>query len=379
MTDSHHTDCSGLVSRTDFASYISAIRNATGNNFTRVEDCKADVCNALWGSGNADISGIGMIIGYILSNVLGFGFAFFLFMPHWTTTKAGLSNRYQSIARRGLSVFFDNAIFFTFAIQTAAIVVLARLNFGVTASGLGDSTVKITWAISLLTMLPPMYSIYIPTLFHPADEEISTDKRSIEKSKEPLRFFLFVICWLLSVYAFLSRMITSFGPSKIGDNKDSVIALDDWAKIEAACYANVRIRSNTEERAIEVFGVAGSLFISLLVVLKLIWLASQRQHADSKLVKAIQHRIQQTKRLRKPFWLPVVLLLVLPLLAISQIWTILRLQQLQSHMASLAGNSDTDGQWTFGQVVAVILFMPVLVECWFQWRYGEQQHVKTQA
>lgn len=49
---------SSLASRTDFAGYMATIRNVTGNNFTFVDQCHAEVCNALWGSGNPDISGI---------------------------------------------------------------------------------------------------------------------------------------------------------------------------------------------------------------------------------------------------------------------------------------------------------------------------------
>jgi hypothetical protein len=40
-------------------------------------------------------------------------------------------------------------------------------------------------------------------------------------------------------------------------------------------------------------------------------------------------------------------------------------------MTAAAGNSFADGQWTFGQVVAVTVFVPVLVEAWFL--FGEQQ------
>lgn len=53
-------NCSLLVSRTDFASYVQELNATTGFNVTLLEACQSDICNALWGDGNADISGIGV-------------------------------------------------------------------------------------------------------------------------------------------------------------------------------------------------------------------------------------------------------------------------------------------------------------------------------
>lgn len=195
----------------------------------------------------------------------------------------------------------------------------------------------------------------------------SSATKSLEISREKLRLSLFVLCWLLSVYPFLSRMITNFGASKIGEGEESVILFADWDIIQAACYTNVDRLSSAEEFAIKVLGVAGSIFLPLIVVLKLIWLAVQRQHTETKLVRTVSVRLQRMAG----FW-TVFLLVVLPLIAITQAWTVLRLQWLQARMADVVGNADTDGQWTFGQVVSVTLFAPVFVECWFHWRFEGQ-------
>jgi hypothetical protein len=45
--------------------------------------------------------------------------------------------------RSAAGTFFDNAIFFTFAIQIASIVTLARANFGIGTEGIGATTMKI--------------------------------------------------------------------------------------------------------------------------------------------------------------------------------------------------------------------------------------------
>ena len=60
MANTTLISCSNLASRTDFSSYVAAVRSTTGNDISLVSVCRTEVCNALWGSGNPDISGIGV-------------------------------------------------------------------------------------------------------------------------------------------------------------------------------------------------------------------------------------------------------------------------------------------------------------------------------
>lgn len=61
MANHSNVDCSALALRKDFPSYIVGLRNATNGNFSLLSDkCQTEVCNALWGSGNPDISGVGV-------------------------------------------------------------------------------------------------------------------------------------------------------------------------------------------------------------------------------------------------------------------------------------------------------------------------------
>ena len=170
MANRTFISCGSLDSRTSFPNYIAKIRNATADNFTLVSQCKAEICNALWGSGNPDISGVGvrnassyngrdaadedmkMIVGYIIENIVGLIFVSLLYIIHLRmndereTAYPKLLARYNSVIRRGCSSFYDCAVFFTFSIQLACIVVLTRVDFGTNTSGMGDSTAKITWA-----------------------------------------------------------------------------------------------------------------------------------------------------------------------------------------------------------------------------------------
>lgn len=385
-------NCEYLASRTSFPNYIASIRNATADNFTLVGQCKAEICNALWGSGNPDISGIGvrngsfyngrdvadedmkMIVGYTVENVLGFILVSLLYIFLLRTNneqKPALPeslDRHISVVRRGCSSFYDCAVFFTFSIQLACIVVLTRVDFGINANGMGDSTAKITWAVSLLTILPPMYVAFNPGLLREPQPDHAGALAGEKKKdrKEQLRFVLFALCWLLFIYPFLSRMMETFGPSAI--NKGQVVSANEWDSIETLCTAGVDSISTREILAMDFFSVAGSVFVCLMTLTKIIWLAVQRHHKDSRLVQRIliefsKHRTQ----LRR---VPVIALFVaMPIIAVSQLWTIFRLRSFQRQMARNAGNYDADGQWTFGQIAAVTIFVPVGVECCFAWLY----------
>jgi hypothetical protein len=63
MNSSNQTysgNCSLLVWRTNFATYVQELNNITNFSLPLLEACQSDICNALWGDGNADISGIGV-------------------------------------------------------------------------------------------------------------------------------------------------------------------------------------------------------------------------------------------------------------------------------------------------------------------------------
>lgn len=59
-----NVNCTALATRSSFPVYIQALRDQSTNNFTLLSVCKPEVCNALWGTGNADISGIGVRLSY---------------------------------------------------------------------------------------------------------------------------------------------------------------------------------------------------------------------------------------------------------------------------------------------------------------------------
>jgi hypothetical protein len=53
-------DCEALETRNAFKNYIQTLENATHGNFSQARACRLEVCSALYGAGNPDISGIGV-------------------------------------------------------------------------------------------------------------------------------------------------------------------------------------------------------------------------------------------------------------------------------------------------------------------------------
>lgn len=305
-----------------------------------------------------------MIVGYIFENVLGFVLAFSLWLLRKRAgSDSSLVERCTRVAARGCGYFYETAIFFTFSIQLASIVMLARLDFGISASGMGDSTAKITWAVSLLTMLPLIYVIYLPGLLQDRQVGVNQDskRQAAQKAREKLRFLLFIVCWLLSVYPFLSRMISTFGPSSTSSGSSIMV----WDILQTMCIGNPYRVTNEETLAMNLFAVIGSLFVSLCAVIKLVFHALQRHNPHSTLPKFVRQLYFKVGTPGVP--LSSALFLILPGIGITQVWTVLRLRQFQQQVSASSQNLDLDGEWTFGQVAATTVFVPVLIECCFVW------------
>ena len=313
-----------------------------------------------------------MIAGYIIENALGLILVLSLFLlrrripEHQQVSSAAPLGRHMAVAIRGCDSFHDCAVFFTFSIQLACIVVLARLDFGISAIGMGDSTAKITWAISLLTMLPITYVAFNPGLLRCQSAETPSRNQKSKDRKADLRFLLFALCLLLFIYPFLSRMMETFGPSMIGGN-NKIISTKEWDVIQSMCLANVDPITSNEVVAMDVFSVAGSLFVCSLGLGKVIWLAIKKHHGESRFVQYFHNKNSKWMHSTQ---LALALFVPVPLIAVSQLWTVFRLRRFQEQVSANSGNVDLDAQWTFGQIVAVTIFVPVLVECWFTWLCG---------
>src|SRR5579871_130968 len=292
-----------------------------------------------------------MVIGYYLENILAFLLTVISIGLQQPPTSTASVSKWTSVVMHIYETFFTCAAFLTFSLQIASIVVLSWVDYGISATNMGGLTLEITWAVSLLSLFPLMYGIYFPDLFMSRPKQ----NEKTERARDSLRFIIFIICWLPSLYTFITSSMHTFGKSQIGNHPGAVISNEDWATLENMCWSGIQQLSTAENTAMTIFRMISWIVVNLLALGKLIHAGLKKHHDESGITQVADEIGSQLRRWH-------ALLFILPVLSITQFWTFQRLQQLQFDMSSATGNSDMDRQWTFGQVVAVTAFTPVLVE-----------------
>ena len=296
-----------------------------------------------------------MVIGYYLENILAFLLTIILIGLRRGTSTTSVS-RWTTVLTHTYESFFTCAAFLTFSLQVASIVVLSWVDYGSSATSMGSLTLEITWAISVISLFPLVYGVFFPDLFRsPSEQDVEK-----ERVRNSFRFAIFVICWLPSIYTFITSSLHTFGESQIGNHAGAVISDEDWAILENMCWSGIQPLSTAETTAMTTLRMVNWIVLNLLVLGKLVYVGLQKHHD-----KSCAHQIGRQFRSS--------LLFILPVLTITQFWTFQRLRQLQFAMSNATGNNDMDGQWTFGQVVAVTAFTPVLVDAIF-WSRMESQY-----
>jgi hypothetical protein len=296
-----------------------------------------------------------MVVGYFFEAVLGLIFAIGLSGKGPLLAKKPLTRNTKLLAT-GCKTFFDCAVFFVASIEIACLIVLERKNSGISANALGGLTVQITWAVALLCLLPLLYPMVI--------------LEYVEKGRSNYRFFLFCGCWILFFYTFVSQMIGNFGQSQVGQGagpgRTTIITTEEMDVLTSLCLSGVKVLTNTEQKILSGFGAAGSIVISLYGLLYLLWFIIQRQ--SRRQAKWVCTKAQSIPaRYRSSTFLIRSAVVLVPILTIPQFWALMRLRGIQKALANSTSNSYTDNQWTFGQVVAVIIFAPVFTEVGYLW------------
>jgi hypothetical protein len=262
----------------------------------------------------------------------------------------------------------------TFSIQIAAIITLAEANFGINTNGMAAYTMQITWSVSILTLFPLTYVVFMkdilgdPKTSTAGSQSATSNPHDMEeKGREFLRIFLFLVCLLLSIYPFLGSMISMYGPSGIGNTSGSVISVSNWLIIQNICFEGVSFITARENSAMQVFLTLSWVIIYSFTVGKLLVDIASRTNPNpnleclGRLKEFIPDLIRPLRGIPWDCW-PLILI---PLLCISQFWTYLRLHQAQKQIAESSQNPFLDNQWSFGQIVAITVFTPVIIECLF--------------
>ena len=239
--------------------------------------------------------------------------------------------------------YSDAAILFSFSIQLAAVILLAQKDYGISANDFGMFTVEVTWAAAVLSMLPLILILFIDT----TDDQLEVRK------------ILISISWVLFLYTFLARMIANFGTAtQIGTSPNKLITPAQWSNIQTLCFNGPAGLSPSETTAYDVFAVTSSLLVCIAILAKLAWDVIDRQ--SERLAPRLRSHFK-SDFLSQRAW-KVILVANVGLWGIPQVWGIFRFRQLQLALSNAVGVQDQDSSWSFGQIIAVVVFAPVFVE-----------------
>ncbi|CAM1509100.1 Fc.00g028390.m01.CDS01 [Cosmosporella sp. VM-42] len=353
-------DCSALKKLSDFKDYIDALKEETDFEISNLQACKVEICTAVYGTGNPDISGIGVTTGYIFEIALG------LFLAVAFIIFKSLSGHHVEKARQifacGLAVFYESAAYFTIAIQLATIAVLVEKDFGISTSDFGALETQITQVVSIICMLPLLPPV---ALLEGVDGE----------ERHNARLLLLTLTVALSFYPFLSRCIHAFEKPPIGNGGDAKVSTEDWSKVEKVCFGDELngLRNSGTYKATKGLQLATSLLIYLFAL----WLLSgiMNQHypppGTSQKQGWLQRLVYRRRRVSERFGgfggIPLVAMLGL---AVPLLWVIFQFRDVQKALAQNLQQSYLGNTWGFGQIVSVVIFVPVAVEMGYRWRFG---------
>ncbi|KAK2780418.1 hypothetical protein CKAH01_00362 [Colletotrichum kahawae] len=372
-------DCSSLETLEGFDDYLRKLRAATQYNESLLEECGKEICGAIWGQSNPDISGIGVSIGYAIGLALGLIFAaVFLGIRQRKGSSWEFS---QLVCLAGFEAFFSSAIYFGIALEIASIYTLVNKDFGISTAGLGASEAEIVMAVSVVCILPLLYPIaLLPTrLHHPESERQKPPKsgNDVSVKQDNCRLMLFSLLCILFFYPFLSQCIHQWAPSRVGEGNgtegETIVTIEEWNKIEALCFNSIKRLSASESKLMAGFELASSIVIYCFTI----WcglgvgartLATQdREFGEERRITRVLLKSQRwVERLWKTYsGVRVVLILIPAVLGVPLLWYVFRLREIQSAALDRLGVEYTGNEWGFGQVVGIVIFAPVVTDMVF--------------
>ena len=243
-----------------------------------------------------------------------------------------------------------------FSVQLAAAILIINKSYGTSAVDFGQLIADTTWSAALVTILPMQlaYCIAPPP---------TRDEEHKGRDAHDLMLIWVTMTWLLFLIIFVCEMTQHYAAGQVGEGPGAVISDDEAANIFELCFAGVNTSGLLSGTTGEAFEIGGSLYASLLGV-GLLW--------DAWV--GIKHRAWRVE-----FWQAAGRRRLAGILAVAAtlfwgiplIIAILQHRQVQASLArSLAVGTDDD-RWSFGQIVAVVVFLPVLFEVLYQWCLGD--------
>ncbi|KAH7146364.1 hypothetical protein EDB81DRAFT_759640 [Dactylonectria macrodidyma] len=336
------SDCSQWATLDDFGTYVDSLRDEWHFNESEMR----------------------VAVAYVMDLSLGIFLSLAVIILKPVHEPDDPAHEVYHIFVAGLAAFFDAGVYFAFALQLAAIAVLVRKDYGISTVDMGALETEISQAVAVLSLLPLLYPVALL--------EGSRDGMA----RHNARLLLLSLTVALSFYPFMSRCFHAFGESPIGSGKGDEVSSSDWHKVEDMCFPSgisgmLGFMNNTTYKALD--GL--ELTISLIIYLFAFWILASLP--GSRYPYKTRKDDTRSRRLLVNDWfgchrfaaaLPLfaAMGLVIPLL-----WVIFHLRILQKDLAESMGDKYTGGGWGFGQIVSLVLFMPVAVTIGYRWTFGE--------
>ena len=254
--------------------------------------------------------------------------------------------RCKSACRKITKSYADCAIALALSVELAAAIMLIKKNFGLGANDFGGFTVQVTWMVALLVMLPVVNFCW----------------QDLQDKRSELRLCVIALVWILFLITFLCRMISSYSKKEVGSGANAAITSDEETAIEDLCLGNLRGFSRTESIMIEVFSIVGSLWVLCVVAAALI-----RECLWDSNLKGLASLQRQMFRPNTESTLLIVNVAALLVFSVPLFWALMSLRRWQNQFAEDLGQHAVSKQWSFGQILAVVVFVPVLLEAWHQY------------
>jgi hypothetical protein len=321
-----------------------------------------------------------MSAGYVVEVFLGclLGYAYFIFSRDTGNREPQAS--WKRAVERGLMAFFDSAVYFAIAIELASIVVLIKKDYGLSTDGFGAIQAQISWAVSVVCILPLLYPVAL-LRWGKVAHRYRHEKEQLDeqKSRGRVRELLFYLVLVLFFYPFVSQCIHNWAPSLVGEGNapggTTWITDSEQTKLTELCFGQSHSLSQTESTVVAVFELVASLVVFLYALLLLLnqlgkvngdmLLKSAGNANDSPIsVRSADSYLQVPDEPAFDgstiVWM--VVLLGPLLLSIPLLWAIFRMRGIQQELAKATNSAYADNDWGFGQVVSIVLFAPVVVE-----------------
>lgn len=265
----------------------------------------------------------------------------------------GSGRKRLALACRSISrTYADSAIALALSVELAASIMLIKRNYGLGSNDFGAWTVQITWTVALLVMLPVSTFCWQDT----------TDKRY------EVRLCAIAFGFVLFLVTFICKMINTYSAGQIGSGSNAVLSDDEMEQIEQLCLAQGRQLSGAASTVIEIFSIGGSLWLAGSVLGAL--LRASIKGSDHHLVRRLKSRLSFVGGDR------VILLLNLCALVVWSVplyWALTTLRNIQGNFAEALGLENSNNEWSFGQILAVVVFVPVVIELWHQYLECEKE------